>query len=80
MLYTPTSGTISEDVRRELLKIAEVFALLNRSPIRVLNVAPEKPRDGDCAICDGTNWNPIADGVKRPVWYDETAATWKKFT
>jgi hypothetical protein len=47
--------------------------------MRVLAVAPEKPRDGEGAICNGTTWNPIGDGVKRPVWYDATAAIWKKW-
>lgn len=78
--YRVLAPNLPEAVRRELFAIAETFASLATGSLRVLNVAPLKPRDGDTAICDGTNWNPIGDGVKRPVWYDEAATTWKKFT
>jgi len=80
MLYSIDTTGLPENVARELRKIAEVLADLNLTAFPVTYVAPEKPRDRQNAICDGTSWNPIGDGVKRPVWYDATAAAWKKFT
>jgi hypothetical protein len=79
MQYNPTTTGLPEAVARELRIIAQLFAYIDNCPTRVLAVAPEKPRDGEGAICNGTTWNPIGDGVKRPVWYDATAATWKKW-
>lgn len=77
--YAPLAPNLPEAIRRELQAIAETLNGLATGPLRVLSVAPVKPRDGDTAICDGTNWNPLGDGIKRPLWYDESAAAWKKF-
>jgi hypothetical protein len=80
MLYNPEGAGIDPKIVRELRKIAEVLAIVDKNTIRFLTAAPEKPRMGDVAICDGTNWNPIADGVRRPIWFDETSGVWRRFT
>ena len=33
-------------------------------------------RDGMLAYTDGTNWNPLGDGIKRLVYYDESTSAW----
>ena len=79
MLYRPSEIIKDAAVLRELGRIAQAFQLLATNNIRVLAVAPEKPRDGDAAICDGVNWNPLGDGIKRPVWFNALTQTWNRF-
>lgn len=42
----------------ELLRISLALEVLSKGDLPTLNVAPEKPRDGNIAFADGTNWNP----------------------
>ncbi len=55
----------------ELVKLA---AVVNRDHLEVQNEAPAKPRDGDLAYADGTNWNP-GSGEGIYAYYN---ATWNK--
>ena len=79
MNYRPSETVKDLAVYRELSRIAQILGQLEKGPIRVLHVAPEKPSDGDTAICDGANWNPLGDGIKRPIWFNETSGLWSVF-
>lgn len=57
---------------------AEQFQLLSalltgELLVPVHNAEPARPRMGRVVVADGTNWNPIAAGVPRLVWYNGTA-------
>lgn len=65
------------EVYREFQEVARGMAEMQRMPI--VYRAPEKPRDGHFCITAGTTWNPLGDGIKRPVWFDEAAGVWKAF-
>lgn len=43
---------------RELERLSLVLELAIARRVEELNVAPAKPRAGDIALADGTNWNP----------------------
>jgi hypothetical protein len=45
-------------VYNELMKVSAAIRLLAQGHCEFLNVAPSKPREGDIAGADGTNWNP----------------------
>ena len=52
---------IDQYLREELSALQETLA----EPVlkltwREVNVAPDKPRNGDLVLADGTNWNPGA--------------------
>lgn len=79
MQYKPADSGIPQEVYRELLRIGQLLLRNQTGAIEVLAVAPERPSDGDVAICDGASWDPLNDGVKRPVWFDEDALVWKAF-
>ena len=79
MEYRPVETIKDEAVLRELYRIAEVLATLLLGNLEVRATPPEKPGDGDSAICDGVNWNPLSDGIKRPVWYNASNQTWNRF-
>lgn len=49
---------LAQYVERELQTLARAIAEFSILRVTVLNVAPEKPRDGMIAYADGTNWNP----------------------
>ncbi len=66
-------------VEEELRKLARELSKVQAGKLLVATRAPAKPEDGDVVVCDGVNWNPLSDGVKRPLWYDRTTQTWKKF-
>jgi hypothetical protein len=76
MNYSPTEIPEDSKVERELHRVGQAM----RQPVFfVYHTAPVKPIDGMIVICDGVNWNPLGDGIKRPLWYDAGAAVWKKF-
>jgi len=77
MKYQPVySGDVA--IRDELQRIAAVLESIDGS-LHIAFVAPERPREGMVRICDGTSWNPLGDGIRRPVWYDGLTASWRKF-
>jgi len=63
---------------RELRKVEVAFGLGQARRLLVAAVAPTKPFEGMVLICNGTTFNPIGDGIKRPIWYD--GAAWQKFS
>ena len=65
---------------RELQKIVSLLNVLTAERLRITYVAPSKPVDGQVALCDGVHWNPLSDGVKRPVWFDKGTNSWKSFS
>lgn len=77
MAYTPQDTVKDPEVFRELQEIAREMKELPQ--MRVMYREPQKPRDGLFCICDGTAWNPLGDGIKRPVWFDQDALLWKAF-
>lgn len=78
MSYQGPADTIKDsEVFRELQLIAQSMGEVGR--MRVLYREPLRPRDGMFCVCDGVIWNPIGDGIKRPIWFDEAAGLWKVF-
>lgn len=79
----PTTIQNMDDLRRYLksegIKQQAAIMALAAGHMDLTTVAPKKPREGDFRLCDGVNWAPLGPGVKRPVWYDGTTATWKQF-
>lgn len=45
-------------VHNEFEKLAAALELARSGYVEFLNVAPARPREGDIAGADGTNWNP----------------------
>lgn len=78
MSYSPADTIKDPEVYRELQRIGEEFNQILK--LKITSQLPTKPRDGDVRIADGINWNPIGDGIKRPVWFDVVSHTWKSFT
>ena len=77
MSYEPAEVPDDSKVERELRRVADAsrFTVLN-----VLAKAPSRPAEGMVVMCDGVNWNPIGDGIKRPIWFDAVTGLWNKFT
>lgn len=42
----------------ELIRISAAISALADGHIEITHVTPEKPRDGDIRLADGTDWNP----------------------
>lgn len=51
-----------EWAHREYSAIEQSFLTLDLIRLTEINVAPDKPRDGDVRFADGTNWNPGGTG------------------
>jgi len=79
MNYQPSRSITDITVLTEFQKISVLLQQIVAEKLSVLAVAPTKPRDGDVVICDGVNWNPLSDGIKRPIWFDQSTTSWKKF-
>lgn len=79
MEYKPTEQIQDPAVKRELQKVANSLNNIIVGRLLVLHIAPLRPSDGQAVICDGVHWNPIGDGVKRPIWFDKDTSTWKPF-
>jgi len=79
MSYTPIERVSDPAAQREFRRIAESLNSIAVGRIVVLHVAPSKPYDGQVVICDGVHWNPLNDGLKRPIWFDAEANLWKPF-
>ena len=67
MSFTPGHAPSHEDVRAIVRWATTQFELIARQfneteivRLVVLNVAPDRPREGMVAYADGTNWNPGA--------------------
>lgn len=45
-------------LRTELAAIQNVISILAAGHIDMTYAAPDKPRDGDIRLADGTSWNP----------------------
>jgi hypothetical protein len=81
--YTParppdTSSASPQDViewaKKEFEVISRNFQEHDITGFKVTNVAPPKPREGNMAFADGTNWNP---GSGRGL-YEYRGGTWQK--
>mgnify|MGYP000190695793 FL=1 len=55
-------------LQAELDKLATVISNIADGHMDVINVAPDKPREGDIRYADGTNWNP---GHGKGLYYYE---------
>lgn len=69
IIYRPESTPIFQNqevvdlsrfIEQELTKISQTLSNLEVESLRftILNTAIGKPRNGDVAYADGTNWNP----------------------
>lgn len=65
---------LGEFVIRELKKLGDILHNVSNLRLNRTNVAPTRPRDGDLAYADGTNWNP-GSGVGI---YAYIGSTWTK--
>ena len=61
-------------VRGELERVAAALQALAAGHVEVSYRAPDKPRDGDIRLADGTQWNPGA-GAGVYAWY---AGAWNR--
>lgn len=77
MTYNPAGNLQDAELNRELAEVAKEMEALRRMPVRT--APPYKPRDGEFCVCDGAFWNPLGDGVKRPIWYDADTLAWRAF-
>lgn len=75
--YHVSNILVDPAAMRELQRVEQVLQQFDTKGIRVTHIVPVKPVDGELHICDGVNWNPLGDGVKRPVWFDSATQTWK---
>ncbi len=75
MSYRPAGTLTDPEIQRELEAIAREFAELPSMQIRYRE--PFKPREGNYCVCDGTTWNPLGDGIKRPIIFLNGA--WEAF-
>jgi hypothetical protein len=67
-------GALLRYVQELEQRISSVVIALARGHLDELHAPPQKPRTGDLALADGTDWNP---GSGRGVyWYDEIAMQW----
>lgn len=80
MKYEPAELVSDSATQRELQRVAASLNNIYAGKLRVMPVAPAKPSDGQIVICNGTTWDPLGDGIKRPIWYDAGAQLWKSFT
>ena len=55
---TANTADVIEWVKSELETVARNFQEHDITGFKVLNTAPPKPREGNLAFADGTNWNP----------------------
>jgi hypothetical protein len=63
MSYTPSAPPQNQDfltdfLQTELAKIQEALGAVNNLRVDKLHSPPQKPRDGDIVLADGTNWDP----------------------
>lgn len=75
-MYSPVETADDPKAAREFRRVAEASNLVR---LIVYTQAPVRPPDGMLAICDGVNWNPLGDSIKRPLWFDAAGQVWKKF-
>lgn len=61
--FNPDVKALAEYVTSELQKLAQSqFDSVSVMRFSESNREPAKPRDGDVAFADGTNWNPASGG------------------
>lgn len=70
-----TPEAVSAYVLREFRRLSAAMSLGFARHMDTTYVAPAKPRDGDIAFADGTQWNP-GSGVGAYIFY---AAAWHPF-
>lgn len=75
--YRPVDTLQDPTVLRELQRIAQAISLLATNQLEVYYEDPIRPLEGQVVICDGTSWDPLADGIKRAIWFNGT--TWQAF-
>ena len=73
--YSPEypSDATPEFLWRELNRISDELNFIHDGHADVLNVAPDKPRQGDIRYADGTNWNP---GSGEGLYIFKSSSAW----
>ena len=72
-LLAPTENPVLETyIAQELRRIAESFLGVEEVLLPVLNVEPDKPRDGMIVLADGVNFNPGSGAG----FYGRSAGAW----
>lgn len=79
MAYTPENSPglqgLPEYIHREFLRISAEFGLIAEGRYWEPKArAPDKPREGQIVVADGTNWNP---GAGKGV-YEFKSGVWSK--
>lgn len=80
--YTPGDPPINSEQLQRFLRVefASVGQAINGLAAGHMDPQPEpdpKPRIGDWRLSDGVNWDPLALGVPKMVWYN--GAAWVAF-
>jgi hypothetical protein len=70
----PKLREITRWAQNELQRLARSLTEEDRTPYRETHVPPEKPREGNVAFADGTDWNPGAGKGS----YEFVNGVWKK--
>lgn len=80
MIYNPHNILQDPAALEELQRVAQAIEWLQSNPALPQRKAEyPRPFDGQMAVADGVNWDPLGDGVKRPVWYDKATGQWFNF-
>lgn len=69
------SNALAQYLITELRSIAAALIEVDAILLPVLNVEPDKPRDGQIILVDGTNFNPGGTGAG---FYGRSAGAWVK--
>lgn len=70
------SPELSEYLFREFLRIGDAAEVAGRITLPELNIAPERPQQGDIFYADGVNWNPGGgEGI-----YGRVGTSWIKLS
>ncbi len=71
---TGIDAQVADYIITELREIASAFLQVENVRLVVLHVAPDKPRNGDIILADGTNFDPGTGAG----FYGRSAGVWVK--
>lgn len=60
---------LAHGIEQALLQIQDALNTVDVNALPVLTAQPGYVFDGMLCCCDGINWNPLNDGIKRAVIY-----------
>lgn len=74
VVYAPSAPpsdpvALNAYLNEEFSKIAVAIGRLAAGHVDTSYAAPDKPREGDLRLADGTHWDPVSAGAPRFVGY-----------